>query len=239
MRQAVRMISVVIPVHNEARVLAAGIARLKKALDSLGTEYEVIISEDGSTDGSTGIAKKLADGSSGKIRLLASEKRLGRGISLANAIRSARGDIVVYTDADLATDLGHLGELVREIDGGMDIVTGSRLLPGSVVEGRHFVREFFSRGYNLLLRILFRTSVRDHQCGFKAFRKSAVIPLLDEVKDKHWFWDSELLIRAQRKGLKVSEIPVRWSDRKQSGVNLQTDIPYMGLAALKLRLSLR
>jgi len=231
------MISIQVPVHNESAILAANMARLKKAMDALGGDYEIIIAEDGSTDGSGEIARKLAS-SNGRIRAITSGTRLGRGVSLANAIRAARGGIVMCIDADLPADLSHIGELVREIGRGADICTGSRLLPGSKVIGRSAVREFFSRGYNLLLRILFHTSVFDHQCGFKAFRKSSVLPLLGEVRDRHWFWDSELLILAQRKGLKVAEIPVRWTDRRESGVRLSTDVVSMGFAALALRLRL-
>jgi hypothetical protein len=139
-------------------------------------------------------------------------------------------------DADLSTDLSYLERLIREIEQGSDISTGSRLLAGSDVHGRSYLRAFFSRGYNLMLRLLFRTAIRDHQCGFKAFRKNKILPLLEKVGDKHWFWDSELLIRAQAEGHKLSEIPIRWSDRKESGVRLHSDIVSMGIAALLLRL---
>ncbi|MDD5171467.1 MAG: glycosyltransferase family 2 protein [Candidatus ainarchaeum sp.] len=229
------MISFIIPLHNEAAALSANFQKIRKAADSLGLDYEIILAEDGSTDNTRQIAGKLA---SAKIRLLASEKKLGRGLALNNAIKAAKGDIVVYMDADLATDLKHLKELIREVENGADISTGSRLAPGSKVHSRSFLREFFSRGYNLMLRALFRTSIHDHQCGFKAFRKSKILHLLNEVEDKHWFWDSELLIRAQKNGLKVTEIPVEWTDSKGSSVRLSTDIPAMGLSALLLRLRL-
>ncbi|MEW6036066.1 MAG: glycosyltransferase [Candidatus Micrarchaeota archaeon] len=229
------MLSVIVPVHNEAKILASTIRALSAAMDALG-DYEIIISEDGSTDGTPRIAKGLA---SGNVRVISSGKRLGRGLSLSNAMRAARGDIVIYMDADLAADLGSTRRLVSEIEKGADISTGSRLLPGSEVVGRSRLRDFFSRGYNIFLRLLFRTSVRDHQCGFKAFRKSSILPLVAEVKDRHWFWDSELMIRAQDRGMKIAEIPIRWTDRKESGVKLESDIIYMGLAAVRLRLALR
>ncbi len=227
------MISVIVPVHNEAGILVSNMQRLKQHLEGLGTEYEIIIAEDGSTDDSAVAAKTMV---SDRMILMSSREKLGRGLALKKAIQAAKGGIVMYMDADLATDLGHLRELIATIENGADISTGSRLLKDSKVKGRNFLRELSSRGYNSLLRLLFRSRVHDHQCGFKAFRKSSVLPLLDEVKDNHWFWDSELLIRAQRKGLKVEEIPVRWTDRRQSGVKLHTDILYMGLAAIKLRL---
>jgi hypothetical protein len=230
------MLSAILPVHNEAAIVAQSVAKLEKALDLLGTDYEIILCEDGSSDGSGTVARKLAQVKSGKIRALVSEKRLGRGLALANALRAARGDVAIYMDADLATNLSHVKELSDEIERGADISTGSRLVPGSMVRGRSRAREFFSRAYNLLLRLLFRTSVHDHQCGFKAFRLSSVLPLLGNVKNAHWFWDSELLIRAQAAGLTVSEMPVEWSDRKKSSVQLQSDILQMGMSALLLRI---
>jgi len=231
------MITVIIPVHNESSIIADSAARIAAAIRKAGWEYEIIIFEDGSTDGSAAAARAL-EGGDKRVRAIISESRLGRGLSLASAIRAAKGDTIAYMDADLATDLAHLPELIHAIEEGADIATGSRLIRGSVVEGRNAARGFASRGYNLLLRILFGSRIRDHQCGFKAFRKSSVIPLLDRVRDRHWFWDSELLILAQRSGLRVVEFPVRWKDRKDSRVRLHSDIVRMGLAALGLRLAL-
>lgn len=199
--------------------------------------FEMMVAEDGSTDRTPEIAAKMAKADP-RIRVISTKKRIGRGASLANAIRSAKGEIVIYMDADLAADIKHLPQLIREIESGSDITTGSRLLPGSKVIGRRSIRDIASKGYNLLLRILFSTRIRDHQCGFKAFRKSSVLPILAQVKDTHWFWDSELLIRAQKEGLKATEFPIMWTDRKESTVRLQSDILNMGLAAIRLRLSL-
>ncbi|MCI0503079.1 glycosyltransferase family 2 protein [Candidatus Micrarchaeota archaeon] len=231
------MLSVIVPVHNESRLLAASATSLTKALAGLGMDYELLIAEDGSSDATADIAQKLASANP-RIRPIITKKRLGRGLSLSNAIIASRGDIVLYMDADLATDLSHIPALIGELERGSDIATGSRLLPGSRVSGRNALRDIASKSYNLLLRLLFRTEVRDHQCGFKAFRRSSILPLLKDVHDSHWFWDSELLIRAQARGMRVAEIPVRWTDRKESGVRLHADIIYMGLAALKLRLAI-
>ncbi len=226
------MISVVVPVYHESAILRANVMRLKKAMDALKQNYEILVMVDGSTDGSREIAEKLA---SNRVRVLNSETRLGRGASLRNAMAAAKGDLVMYTDADLAVDLAYLGPLLHEVEEGADISTGSRLMSASEVRGRSLLREFFSRSYNRMLRLLFRTSIKDHQCGFKAFRKSSVLPILDEVKARHWFWDSELLIRAQDNGLRVAEIPVKWTDSSKSTVDLRRDVACMGAAALELR----
>lgn len=227
------MVSFIIPVHNQSGILLSSISKLRKgvALD----EYEIIIAEDGSTDDFQLIAPKLEKIG---IRILSFKEKLGRGKALKNAFKASRYDIVFYMDADMATDLSQIPRVLAKLDEGYDIVTGSRLVKGSDVKGRSFLRSFFSKSYNLMLRILFNSKIHDHQCGFKAFRKKTVLPLLGQVKDTHWFWDSELLIKAQQKGLKVSEVPVRWVEKGNSRVRLSTDIFYMGLAALKMRLGL-
>lgn len=232
------MITLVIPVYNEEHVLESHISILSKAMMSVARDdYEIVIFEDGSTDGTRAIARKLAR-TAPHVRIMEAPERIGRGVSLAMAFSGAKGDIVVYLDADLAADLSHLPALIWEIQSGADVCTGSRLLPGSKVAGRNYIRDVASRGYNLLLRLLFNTKILDHQCGFKAFRKSAILPLLSQIRDTHWFWDSELLIRAQNAGLKVTEIPISWTDRRDSRVRLWSDVPYMGFAALRLRFSL-
>jgi glycosyltransferase involved in cell wall biosynthesis len=243
------MLSIIVPVHNEAKTLEKNISSLERALsraDFLGSRgrtepYEIIIAEDGSTDGTADIAKKLESVSKkgpSTIRVIATTNRIGRGKSLANAIASAKGDIIIYMDADLSTDLTHIPTIINEIRSGKDISTGSRLLPDSLVVGRSALRDFASKGYNLLIRMLFGSKIHDHQCGFKAFNRQTILPLLSQARDNHWFWDTEILILAQRNGLKVSEVPVRWKDRAESTVRLRSDIIYMGLAALSLRLRL-
>lgn len=225
------MVSFIVPVHNQSDILLKNMARLKNSIPF--DKYEIIIAEDGSTDDFASVAEELKKNG---IRVLSYKEKLGRGKALKNAFAESKFDIVFYMDADLATDLSEINNVLQEIDKGYDIVTGSRLMDGSKVAGRSFLRTFFSRSYNLLLRLLFKSKIHDHQCGFKAFRKKNVLPLLDKIEDSHWFWDSELLIKAQKMGLKVSEIPVRWTEKGNSRVRLSTDIVYMGLAAIKLRI---
>ncbi len=229
------MISVILPVRNEAKIIKTNLEKITNHLNSLNYDYEIIIGEDSSTDKTLEVAKKLT---SPNVKLFSSPKRLGRGLTIKKAIAASKGDIIVYMDIDLAADLNMLSELILSIENGADISTGSRLLPTSKVCGRSLIRTIFSKGYNLFLRTLFPTKIYDHQCGFKAFRKYSLLKsnLLSEVNDNHWFWDSELLIRGQIKGLKVTEIPIKWTDRKETGVKLHSDIVNMGLAAIRLRL---
>jgi hypothetical protein len=221
------MISIVLPAYNEADRIEKAVERIK---EELKTDFEIIIAEDGSTDGTDAISSQLSKKYS-EVRHLHSPERLGRGKALKNAFEVADGEILVYMDVDLSTDLSHLDELIRYA-GENDVVTGSRMLPESIAE-RSLGRKIATSAYNSLVRIILRSKIRDHQCGFKAFRKESILPLLKITKSSHWFWDTEILIRSQRNGLKVKEFPVRWRESRETKVKMK-DILWMGFGILRL-----
>ncbi|AEA47373.1 dolichyl-phosphate beta-glucosyltransferase [Archaeoglobus veneficus] len=226
-------VSVVLPAYNEASRLENAVGEVVKALDAAGYNYEVIIAEDGSTDGTAEIAAKLADGN--RIRHLHSDERLGRGKALMRAFEAARGSIVAYLDVDLSTDLKHLKELIDAIAiEGYDIAIGSRLAKGSRAE-RPVKRDVASKGYNFLVRFLLGSKIKDHQCGFKAFRRDIVLSLGKRAKDTHWFWDTEVLVLAQQEGLRIKEIPVEWRHGGATKVRFWKDIVYMFRQILRMR----
>jgi glycosyltransferase involved in cell wall biosynthesis len=224
-------VSLVIPVYNDRAALETAIPRSIRALEEAAPAFELIVAEDGSTDGTPDLVRGMA-ASDPRIRLLHSDERLGRGRALNRAFAEARGRIVGYYDADLATDLGHLGELLGAIRRGADIATGSRLLPSSRVE-RTGEREVASRVYNGLVRVILGSSLHDHQCGFKAFNRDRILALLPSVKATHWFWDTEVLVRGERAGYRVAEFPVVWRTGKGTTVRL-ADVFEMGGAILSL-----
>jgi len=226
--------SVVLPAYNEANIIALTLKRVKSALDALGYDYEIIVADNGSTDGTTSIVSKLVDNE--RIRHLIIEKK-GRGRALNIAIKHARSNIVLYMDVDLATDLKHIPELVGCIERGYDIATGSRLLEGSVVK-RSFMRDIASRCYNMLCRTLFGINIHDMQCGFKAFKKDSILKILDKVDDTEWFWDTEVLIRASREGYRIAEIPIVWKEGSSSKVKILRDSIKMGSKLFMLRIKL-
>lgn len=154
------------------------------------------------------------------------------GSALSRAASIARGDIFCYFDVDMATDISHLEELLGRITEGYDLATGSRLLPESRII-RSCSREIKSRGYNFLVRLILKSTLSDHQCGFKAFRTEVLRDLLQETCDTHWFWDTEILVRAQHKGLRIAEIPVIWTEGQGTTVR-SGDIWKMGRAILRL-----
>jgi glycosyltransferase involved in cell wall biosynthesis len=168
------------------------------------------------------------------VKHLHSEKRQGRGRALNRAFRSSSGNILGYIDVDLATDMKHLLELIQSIREGYDFATGSRMLPESDVK-RSFKRGFASKGFNFLTRMMLGSKLYDHQCGFKSFRREALFALMENIKDTHWFWDTELLVKAQRAGYTVKEFPVEWKHGGTTKVNIVKDVFGMGSQIFRLR----
>ncbi len=226
------MITIIFPAYNEAETIERAVVEAMREAERVGEEFEIIIAEDGSTDGTDKIASEL-ERRFVVVRHLHSDERLGRGEALRRALKSSRGDVIIYMDADLSTDIKHLKDLVEGIRDGYDIVIGSRLLKDSDVE-RPISREIPSRVYNFMVRLLLGSNVRDHQCGFKALRREVAEDLFEKVEDNHWFFDTELLILAQRKGYKIKEIPVRWRHEGNSKVKVFRDSVYMLKNILRL-----
>jgi glycosyltransferase involved in cell wall biosynthesis len=216
------LVSVVLPAYNEADKLEPAVTRISQALKEYGATYEIIVAEDGSTDGTDKKAVMLAE-TVPFVRHIHGEKRLGRGTALNNAFRQSKGEVLVYMDLDLATDLKYLKPLVEAIKiEGYDFSTGSRMLPESKAE-RTLRRSISSKTYNFLVRHMLGSKLRDHQCGFKAFKREPLMKLLDEVEAIHWFWDTEILVRANLKGYRIKEIPVEWKGGKDTKVSLFKD----------------
>ena len=220
-------VSIVLPAHNEADILDNAVETISQALKQHGNTYEIIIAEDGSTDGTDIKAAELAK-TVPFVRHIHGEKRLGRGKALKNTFKSSSGEVLVYMDVDLATDIKYLGPLIDSIaKEGYDLATGSRMLSESKVK-RSGTRGMASKAYNFMVRAILGSKVKDHQCGFKAFKRESVMQLLDEVEANHWFWDTEIIVRAERKGFKVKEIPVEWNSGKDTKVRLFKDSLNMG-----------
>jgi glycosyltransferase involved in cell wall biosynthesis len=233
-------ISVVLPAHNEAGKIENAVWQTKQALAALTAAYEILIAEDGSTDGTADRARRIA-AEDPLVRHIHSDERLGRGKALNQAFKRAHGDIVMYMDVDLSTDLSYVKPLINALkEEQYDFATGSRMMHESNVK-RTVTRTLLSTAFNLLVRLLLRSKLRDHQCGFKAFRKEALMRILPEIEDEHWFWDTELLVRAQRNGYRVKEIPVVWVDKGGTGtkVNAVGDSMSMFASIVRLYVSLR
>ncbi|MFA5414430.1 MAG: glycosyltransferase [Methanoregula sp.] len=224
-------VTAIIPVYNDCPALRVAIPQSIETLSRITNSFELIVAEDGSTDGSAARVEEFSQRDA-RVHLLHSDARQGRGKALNRAFGTARGSIVCYYDVDLATDMQHLFRLIGAIREGADISTGSRLLPDSDIR-RTGGREIASRSYNFLVRLFLGSRVFDHQCGFKAFNKSRILPVLPRIRSEHWFWDTEILVRAQRQGYTVTEFAVRWRAGKGTTVKAK-DIFSMGTAILRL-----
>jgi uncharacterized protein (TIRG00374 family) len=227
-------VSVVLPAYDEADTLEHTVEVTLSTLASFlpADGFEVIVAEDGCDDETPAIADRLARGDE-RVRHYHSDERLGRGRALERAFHAAEGATLVYLDTDLATEMAHLEELVESVrTEGYDVATGSRRMPGDR-QPRETERGIASDGYNTLVRLILRSELRDHQCGFKAFDREVVFELLDDVHDDHWFWDTELLVKAQRRGYRVREFPVAWEPKGDTTVDLVRDVLGMGSQILR------
>ena len=211
------VVDIVVPVYNEEADLESSVRRLRAYLDDrFPVASAITIADNASTDATWVIARRLADSMPG-VRALHLDQK-GRGRALRQAWLASEAPIVAYTDVDLSTDLDALLPLVAPLlSGHSQVSIGSRLARGARVT-RGPKREFISRSYNLILRSVLRVGFRDAQCGFKAMRADVARLLLPEVRDQAWFFDTELLVLAERAGLRVHEVPVDWVDDPDSRV---------------------
>lgn len=215
---ATATVEIVIPVYNEERGLAASIDRLTTHLATFPWSCAVTIVDNASTDGTFAVAQDLADANPQVTAVHLDQK--GRGRALRHVWATSEADVVAYMDVDLATDLDALLPLVAPlVSGHSDIAIGTRLASGSQV-ARGAKREFVSRTYNTMLRAFLGVRFSDAQCGFKAVRSGQVRELLPLVADEEWFFDTELLVVAERAGLRIHEVPVDWTDDPDSRVDV-------------------
>ena len=211
----------VIPVYNEEADLEASVLRVRDQLARLPWSHRITIADNASTDGTAVLARRLAHAHDDVRVVHLAEK--GRGRALKKVWADSDADVLVYMDVDLSTDLNALLPLVAPlISGHSDLAIGSRLRHGSrVVRGPK--REVISRGYNLLVKGALRTRFSDAQCGFKAIRRDVAREVLPLVEDDAWFFDTELLVLAERAGLRIHEVPVDWVDDPDSRVDIAAD----------------
>ena len=210
--------SLFIPVYNASQVIKESVKKCYEALSQLNRDFEIIVVDDNSGDTPRSFRRMLDEVSidkEGKIKYLPYDKGPSRRENLAKSFNLARYGTVGFIDADLSCNPSYLLgaiELLREKSA--DIVIGSRYIKGAEVK-RRFLRRFFSFFYNKTLQILFESTIKDHQCGLKVFRRSTTLPIIacmgyDDKYIRGWFWDAEFLIRAQKAGLKIIEMPVKW-----------------------------
>ena len=231
------MISIVIPAYNAEGMIAT---TLEDYLIHFSKEYpqgfEIIVVPNGCTDRTTEIVDDYCD-KFPQVRSESFEEKLGKGGALIKGLGMACGDIVAFVDADGATTPKELHKLIKGIEG-VDGVIGSRWLPGSnILAKQPLMRRIASRGFNLLVRLLFGLPYKDTQCGAKVFKRYAIAQTIDDLETPGFAFDVDLLYKAKKKGFVIKEAPIVWEDKLDSTLDLKTAIPNMFLALIKLRLS--
>ncbi len=212
-------VEIAIPVHNEEAALERSVRRLHAFCgESLPYSFRIVIADNASEDGTAAIGARLAEEFDAVAYLRLAEK--GRGRALRRVWSRSDAGVLAYMDVDLSTGLEALLPLVAPlISGHSDLAIGTRLATGArVVRGPK--REVISRIYNRLLHLTLRSRFSDAQCGFKAGRAAVVKALLPQVEDQAWFFDTELLVLAERSGLRIHEVPVDWVDDPDSRVDI-------------------
>ena len=211
-------IDITIPVYNEEKVLPRTIASLTEFLEqNLPNPWQITIADNASTDSTQAVSEALCRQYQGMNYLHIPQK--GRGRALRTAWLDSQADIVSYMDADLSTDLSHFPQLIQAIESGSHIAVGSRLSKQSQVN-RGFRREFISRSYNLLINSMFFTGLPDAQCGFKALTRATAQAIVPSIQNNTWFFDTELLVIAAKRGFNIASVPVKWTDDPTSTVNI-------------------
>jgi dolichyl-phosphate beta-glucosyltransferase len=232
-------LSVVVPAYNEEWRLPALLAALDRELDSILAEVEmrlveVVVVDDGSTDRTSEIVQSF-DGLGGRLTLLRLPTNRGKGAAVRAGMLAARGERVLMTDADMSTPLEDIVSLAAALDSGQDVALGSRALAESqVLVHQPLVREVMGKGFNVLLRLAARVPWRDTQCGFKLFRRETTRALFEAQRIEGFAFDAEICVRARRLGLKLAEVPVRWSNDPETHVRLVRSSLRMALDVLRV-----
>ena len=221
-------LSVVVACYNEEPHLEESFRQLRAVLDDFHRPWEVVFVDDCSRDGTRGVLERIVREHPGlPLRVLLHERNQGRGATVSDGFRVARGEIAGFLDIDLEVQAHYVAPLVRAIEQGADVATVRRLYfvrPWAI--GRHVL----SRGYAWLVRRCLGTRLIDTETGFKFFRREKLMPLIEAIEDRHWFWDTEFMIRAERAGLRIVELPgayVRRADKRSTVRALPDSLRYL------------
>jgi len=221
------LLSVVLACYNEESVLERSFEELRQTLEDFGRPWEIVFVDDVSQDRTRAILREILEHHPGlDLRVILHDRNRGRGATVSDGFRAARGEIAGYLDVDLEVHSRYIPSLVREIYDGVDVATVRRIYAFQL---RALDRYFMSRGYSYLVRKLLGVSLHDTETGYKFFRREALLPILAEIRDEGWFWDTEFMVRAVKRGLRIREIPgayVRRWDKTSKVSGLRDSIDY-------------
>ncbi|MFA4887175.1 MAG: dolichyl-phosphate beta-glucosyltransferase [Candidatus Nanoarchaeia archaeon] len=199
--------SIIVPAYNEEKIIGQTINTLHTYFIKQDKSFELIIANDGSRDKTSEIVKEKIKQYK-ELKLVSNVTNMGKGAALTNGFKHAHGNIQLLTDADLAIDFELFPKLITTLENGADIVIGSKHLSNSEVKGS-ILRRFFSKGYSFLTKTFLGSTIKDYQCGFKAFKREAIQKILPTIKEQGWNWDTEVLVKAAWMGFKIVELPAK------------------------------
>ena len=215
--------SIVIPAYNEGERLGATLEKVLRYVHQQEWNAEMIVVNDGSRDNTAKIVQEFAD-KDPAVRLVENHSNRGKGYSVANGMMNARGDVVVFSDADLSSPIEELPKLLEPLAAGADIAIGSRWLDAGLQTRRQSLhRQLFGRTFNVLLRIILGLKFKDTQCGFKAFTRRAIRKIVPLQHIEGWGFDPELLFLARKFECRVEEVPVLWAHQVGSRLHPLAD----------------
>ncbi len=229
-------LSVVIPAYNEERRLASTLECVGKYLATRNFSTELIVVDDGSRDATPEVLEN-ARARMPSLRVLRNEPNRGKGYSVRRGVLEARGELVLFTDADLSAPIEEANKLLAAIETGKaDCAIGSRALNRRLIEVRQpFYREYSGRAFNYVVRAFTGLDLRDTQCGFKLFRRATTQAAFEHQRTKGFGFDPEVLFLIQRRGGKIVEVPVRWRDNPATKVRFLRDATRMFFDLVALR----
>ena len=231
-------LSIIIPAYNEANRIENTLKTVRNYLAKVNWKTEVIVVNDGSQDGTTALVTHFMEEWK-SLLLIENSKNCGKGFSVKKGILHASGKVVLFTDADLSTPVEEIPKLIEPIfRNESDLTFGSRALDRSLI-GVHQsqAREFSGRIFNWLVQILIGLPFKDTQCGFKAFRRQAIIPFIGQQRISGFGFDPEILFLAKINGLRLQEIPIRWNHHEGTKVRFLQDSLKMFLGLIQIRLN--
>lgn len=227
--------SIIIPAYNEAARVGATVEKVLAHVAQRGWRAEIIVVNDGSRDNTAEIIRRLAEKNS-QLRLLENPGNRGKGYSVRNGMQHGRGELLLFSDADLSSPIEEADKLFGALAGGADVAIGSRWLRRDLqTQPQPLYRQIFGRMFNLLLRIILGLRFKDTQCGFKAFTRRAAQTIFPLQQIERWGFDPELLYLARKQGLKVVEVPVEWAHCEGTRINPLRDGSRMFVEMLVIR----
>jgi len=228
-------ISIVVPAYNEEKRIKPTLKKIYDYFEKSRLQFEIIIVDDGSKDDTEKVVREFTQTHS-EVKLIKHEKNQGKGAAVKTGVLASKGNLVLFSDADLSTPIEEFEKLKQAIDKGYDIAIGSRGLPDSkILISQPWYRRYIGKFFPLLVRLIVTGKFRDTQCGFKLFKKEMAEQLFSSLKTKGFAFDVEILYKSLKNKYRVKEIPVKWINSPSSTVSILKDSFLMFLTLFRIK----